>query len=494
MLSRARGHRIVASAAAQSATKLRDRYYGIIHNHSQKTGVELAEIRAPAAVPAWVYDRELLWNRVEAAERRKDSQLARAIELSLPVELTAPQSIELLREYVDAEFVSRGMVADIAVRRENPGNPNGYVLLTLRAPNETGFGPKVRIWNRKTNLIDWRAAWACRANVHLASAGHRVRIDHRTLAAQQIDLAPARKKGIGRPLQSVERLPEHLQDRLAEQRQIARQNGAAILQDPTVAIRMLVRQRNIFTQGELIRFLGSRTDGAAQLEAAVSAVMSSSELVPVGAGDGEPARFTSRDLIEAEKSLARRARAMGARRGHEISASMAEAHCAVSWSDAQRSAFAYVVGEGDCKAIAMQSNERSEFLAAVRAVFSAGGFRVLSAVPLQDADPLAKNDVVVLEGCELIELKLLERLLAAVDRARGKIVFAADLQQLQAIGSISPLHGLLGAGLERIPAPPSRSTAAAANSLSTHRKDDDEERIQSREGNEYCGVDRFFSE
>ena len=449
VLSRARGHRIVASAAAQSATKLRDQYYGITHNHSQKAGVEFAEIRAPAAVPSWVYDRELLWNRVEAAELRKDSQLARALELSLPVELTSAQRLELLREFVDAEFVSRGMIADIAVRHENPGNPNGYALLTLREPNEAGFGPKVRLWNRKTNLIDWRAAWARRANTHLACAGHGVRIDHRTLAAQQIDLAPARKRGIGRPLQSDERLPEHLQDRLAEQRRIARQNGAAILQDPTVAIRMLARQRNIFTQGELVQFLGSRTDGARQLEAAVSAVMSSSELVPLGPGDGEPRRFTSRDLIEAEKSLARRAQAMGARRGHAISASLAEAHCAASWSDAQRGAFAYVVGEGDCKAIALRSTEKSEFLAAVRAVYGAGGFRVLSAVPLQDdGDPVATNDVVVLEDCEHIELKLLERLLAAVDRARGKIVLAADLQHLQATGSISPLHSLLGSGFE----------------------------------------------
>jgi hypothetical protein len=446
LVSRARGHRIVASAAAQSATKLRDRYYGVTHDHSHKAGVEFADIRAPAAAPSWVYDRELLWNRVEAAEQRKDSQLARAIELSLPVELTLPQSIELLREYVDGEFVSKGMIADLAVRRENPDNPNGYVLLTLREPTDTGFGPKVRLWNRKSNLIDWRAAWARGVNMHLARAGHRVRIDHRTLEAQQIELAPARKVGIGRPLHADERLPEHLQDRLAAQRLIARENGAAILEDPTVAIRMLARQRSIFTHGDLARFLGSRTDGAAQLEADVAAVMNSSELVPLEPRDGEPLRFTSRDSIEAEKSLARRAQAMAARRGHAVSAPASAAHCPASWSHAQRSAFAYVVGEGDFKVLALPSAEKSELLSAAHAAFNAEGLRVLSAVPLQDGDPFGKNDVVVLEGCELIELKLLERLLAAVDRARAKIVLAADLQHLQAIGEISPLYSLLGVG------------------------------------------------
>jgi hypothetical protein len=34
----------------------------------------------PGAVD-WVFDREQLWNAVEAAERRKDAQLAREIEI-----------------------------------------------------------------------------------------------------------------------------------------------------------------------------------------------------------------------------------------------------------------------------------------------------------------------------------------------------------------------------------------------------------------------------
>ncbi len=282
--------------------------------------------------------------------------------------------------------------------------------------------------------------------MHLARAGHRVRIDHRSLEAQQIELTPARKVGIGRPLHGDERLPEHLNDRLAAQRLIARENGAAILEDPTVAIRMLARQRSIFTHGDLVRFLGSRTDGAAQLEAVVAAVMNSSELVPVEPRDGETLRFTSRDSIEAEKSLARRAQAMAMRRGHAVSAPASAAHCPASWSHAQRSAFAYVVGEGDFKVLALPSAEKSELLSAAHAAFDAEGFRVLSVVPLRDGNSFGKNDVVVLEGCELIELKLLERLLAAVDRARAKIVLAPDLQNLQAIGEISPLYSLLGMG------------------------------------------------
>ena len=444
VVSRARGQRIVASAAAQSCTKLRDEYYGVVHNGALKPGVEHAEIRAPAGALPWVYDRELLWNRVEAAERRKDSQLARAIEISLPVELTRDESIALLRDYVDVEFVSKGMIADLAIRRKNPDNPNARVLLTLRELHAAGFGPKVRLWNRKSNLLDWRTAWAQRANFHLARAGHRVRIDHRTLEAQQIELAPARRRGIGRSLKGDQSLPQHLQDRLAEQREIARQNGATILEDPSVAIRMLTRQRSIFTRGDLIGFLTSRTDGGEQLEAAVSAIMSCSELVALAPADGDAPRFTSRDLIEAEKSLMRRAAAMAARRGHAPSPSQAATHGQHSWSQTTRDAFAYVISEGDFKAIALPNSETSEFVNAARAVWNALGNRVLEAVPLQDAEPLARNDVVVLQGVAMIELKLLERHLAAVEKARAKIVLVGDSEQLQAMGSISPMHSLLG--------------------------------------------------
>ena len=37
---------------------------------------------------SWVQDRATLWNRVEAAERRCDSALAREITVDLPAELS----------------------------------------------------------------------------------------------------------------------------------------------------------------------------------------------------------------------------------------------------------------------------------------------------------------------------------------------------------------------------------------------------------------------
>lgn len=64
------------------------------------------EILAPPGAPEWVTDRQARWNAVEAIERRKDAQLAREIEIALPVELDLSQQIALVRSFARSELVS----------------------------------------------------------------------------------------------------------------------------------------------------------------------------------------------------------------------------------------------------------------------------------------------------------------------------------------------------------------------------------------------------
>jgi Ti-type conjugative transfer relaxase TraA len=465
VISRARGQRIVATAAARSATRLYDERYAITHNHTGRTDVVHSEILAPPDAPGWVFDRSVLWNRVEASERRKDSQLARSIEISLPRELTQKANLALVREYLEQEFISKGMIADFCIRQSSPENPLAHILLTLRETTPAGFGPKVRQWNRKTNLLDWRSAWADRANRHLASAGHGVRIDHRTIDAQHVELTPSRRIGLGRGSRAAQPLPAHLQQRLDEQRRIAMENGAAIIEDPSIAIRALAQQRRMFSREELVGFLQTRTGDAAQFDAALRAVMESPELVPVTPVDEDPLRFTSRDFVEAEKSLLRRAATMANRRGHtEISASD---------TPPGDDTVAYLVSAGDFRAIAAAGMpDKSSLVRSARQVWITAGLRVICAASsgtaltqldaasgikwsalsvlesdwLQGEDALTRNDVVVVEGAEMIDLKRLERLLATAERARAKVVLVGNLDQLHAMGATSPLAALIGMG------------------------------------------------
>ena len=192
VIGRSSGHSSVAAAAYRAGVKLHDERTGTTHDYTRKKRVEPGEILAPENAPAFALDRATLWNAVEKTETRKDAQLAREIEFSLPMELRAPHQKRMAREFVRRHFVDRGMVADLAFHNIGQHNPHCHVLLTMRPLTAEGFGGKERAWNAPALLVQWREAWAKHANAELARGNHEARIDHRTLAAQH---AEAQAKG-----------------------------------------------------------------------------------------------------------------------------------------------------------------------------------------------------------------------------------------------------------------------------------------------------------
>lgn len=189
VISRAGGRSSVAAAAYRTAGRLHDDRQGLEHDYSRKGGVVHSEIMAPENAPDWMRDRNQLWNAVEIAEKRRDAQLAREIEVSLPRELDRDQRLELLRGFIQREFVDRGMIADVAVHegkaRDGYGQPHAHVMLTMRELTGDGFGKKDRSWNAPDFLVGWREAWARDTNIALERAGRSERIDHRSLDAQR---------------------------------------------------------------------------------------------------------------------------------------------------------------------------------------------------------------------------------------------------------------------------------------------------------------------
>ncbi|MGB6450228.1 MAG: MobQ family relaxase [Steroidobacteraceae bacterium] len=259
ILSRQRGHSAVAAAAYRAGESLVEDSTGITFDYTRKQGIEHREILAPEGAPDWVHDRLKLWNPVEAAEKRRDAQLAREIEIGLPVEFDPTQQLALLRDYGQHQFVSQGMIADVAIHRDNPENPHAHVLLTTRTITADGFGAKERSWNERAKLLAWRAGWAETANLYFARAGLALRIDHRTLKAQGLDFEPGRKIGVGLERQASPELPLRIGERVAEQSRIAEENGERILADPTIALRAITYSQATFTEHDLAKFLHTRT-------------------------------------------------------------------------------------------------------------------------------------------------------------------------------------------------------------------------------------------
>src|SRR4029077_6231364 len=88
VVSRGQGRSIVAAAAYRSGSELGDERYERVHDYTRKKDVAHTEILLPKNAPEWMKDREKLWNHVEAIEKRKDAQLAREVQFSLPRELS----------------------------------------------------------------------------------------------------------------------------------------------------------------------------------------------------------------------------------------------------------------------------------------------------------------------------------------------------------------------------------------------------------------------
>ena len=199
VIGRASGRSAIGAAAYRSGEVIADERTGEQHDYSRKRGVMHREILAPAGAMGWVSKRAELWNRVELAEKRKDAQVARELNIALPAELTAQQRLDLIRRYVNKNFVSQGMVADLCLhapgRGEDNKNFHGHVMLTTRTLDGDGFGPKAREWNSVAMLESWRKSWATMANEALADAGHDARIDHRSHEARGMTEIPDQHYG-----------------------------------------------------------------------------------------------------------------------------------------------------------------------------------------------------------------------------------------------------------------------------------------------------------
>ncbi|MEG6588677.1 MobQ family relaxase [Paenibacillus barengoltzii] len=189
VISRGKGQSAVASASYRSGERLTDERTGETKYYVREVQPDTM-ILSPSNSPEWVRDRERLWNEVEQSEKRKDARLAREINIALPRELSNDQQKELIKNYVQEQFVNKGMIADIAIHRDDKENPHAHVMLTTREITADGFGPKNRDWNKKELLEQWREEWANHANKALEREGIQERISHLSHEARGLEQLP----------------------------------------------------------------------------------------------------------------------------------------------------------------------------------------------------------------------------------------------------------------------------------------------------------------
>ncbi len=472
VISRAAGSSAVASAAYRSAARLYDHRLERHHDFTNKAGVVHSEVLLPEGANEDWHDREKLWNDVEAAEVRRDAQLARELEFAIPHEMNQQQGIALARDFVRREFVDRGIVADLNVHwdtgADGMAKPHAHVMLTMRGietgkDGEACFGAKMREWNKTELLTHWREAWAVHVNERLADLDIDATIDHRSFKDQGIALEPQHKIGpaasrmVGQGL-ACERGLDHLR--------IARENGARILADPGIALDALTHQQSTFTTRDLPMFVHRQSSDKEQFDDVMAAVRCSPQLVAIGRDGRGEERFTSRGMLDAEQQLERAADRMIGRRGHGLAERAIRGSIVRSASRGlllggeQQAALEHITGVGDLAMVTGYAGSgKSAMLSIARDGWETAGYQVIGAALSgiaaenlesgsgiasrtiailehqweQGRDLLTDRSILVIDEAGMIGTRQMERLVGEAGKRGAKLVLVGDPEQLQAI-------------------------------------------------------------
>lgn len=431
VISRGAGRSIVSAAAYRHRARMMDEQSGTSFSYrGGATDLVHEELALPEGIPVWLKSAidgksvagasEVLWNAVDAFETRADAQLARELIIALPEELTRAENIALVREFVQDNLTSKGIVADW-VFHDKDGNPHIHLMTTLRPLTEEGFGPKkvsvlgqngeplrvvtpnrpngkivYKLWaGDKETMKAWKIAWAQTANRHLALAGHEIRLDGRSYAEQGLD--GIAQKHLGPEKAALAR--KGIEMYFAPAALARRQDMAdRLLADPELLLKQLSNERSTFDERDIAKALHRYVDDPVDFANIRARLMASDDLVllkpqQIEAESGrisEPAIFTTRDILRIEYDMAQSARVLADRRGLIVAGErVSKAISSVETQDPERrfqldpeqvDAVRHVTGDTAIAAvIGLAGAGKSTLLAAARVAWQKEGRRVIGA-------------------------------------------------------------------------------------------------------------------
>lgn len=169
--SRGAGHSAIAGVAYRLGLRLYDRRTDQWHDYRRrKIGEEIvrALTLAPEGAPAWATDPQELWERVEAAEKRKDAQVARDYRIPVPFGLTDDQAGDLAEEM--ARFICRELHTSVSLGLHRDADVDA--LGNVKPNEKQGFHAHIYFPTRRLEDIqqdEGRSSWGLGAKLILLS-------------------------------------------------------------------------------------------------------------------------------------------------------------------------------------------------------------------------------------------------------------------------------------------------------------------------------------
>lgn len=482
LISRQSGKSCVAAIAYRSASKVQDLQTGDTWDYSKKGFVEHVEIIHPENSPSWI--REIseeckisrqsaiqkLSDAFEGYEKRKDSQVYREFEFSLPNELSKEQNIKWATEFVKDIFVSKGMIAitnfhfDID-KKTGQEKPHCHVLLSTRELTDDGFGLKNREWNRKDLLLEAREQNAAYQNLALKEHGFEARVTHLSYDDRNIDIEGQPK--LGSSILDMAKRGLKL-DKLDNFNAVKLRNQFKILKNPELVLSIVTSNHSTFTHHDIAKVLNRYIDDPVQFQALHDRLLGSKNLVTLECKEGSEQVYTTREMLKVEMGLVTRAERMEAQNTHTVDHSVIEK--VISRHNEKLSQYGGLSSDQDKAIRHMLSGEqiscvvgyagagKTTSLEAAKEAWEGSGYKVLGLAPTgksarniedcgiramtlhkflyaqeQGREQISSKSVIVLDEAGMVNSRRFAELLAIIDNAGAKIIPMGDANQLQSV-------------------------------------------------------------
>ncbi|HCD9515736.1 TPA: Ti-type conjugative transfer relaxase TraA [Legionella pneumophila] len=453
--SRSKGHSAVAAAAYRSGDKLYDDRIGRTYDFSKRHDVVFAEILLPYGATDSFLERDYLWNEVERAENRSNSQLCKDFVLALPRELDLIQQIELAKRFARMHFVEKGLPADIAIHDHGDGNPHAHILIPTRRLENNRFSKyKARDLNpvfAKGFVVEqdyWGEQWREMQNEFFIENNLNLQVDANHLISE-------RHRG------KHHNSNAHY---LLEENQLIQQARMELTRDNIdLVIDHLSTQFSVFSRRDVERLLFKTfqaSDSPQEYLHFVERVLSHQDVVALGDNNRGQPSFTTRTHFLQEAQLLHDIEAMMGTQKHVVHQSIDRLAQHYRLSEEQQEAFRYITQSSDISVvIGRPGTGKSYLLKPVNEYYTQAGMEVIGAAlsgkvakALQAETGIASSTikslsyrlannmmqlsdkhVLIIDEAGMVDFASLAHLIKEAHKAGSKVVLIGDPDQLKPI-------------------------------------------------------------